>query len=144
MTMKDNFSAMTIILFDPKIEKTVILLVEKLIHRTFDNSNRKEMKKKGVFRKIRTMKYSKLYNMNSNQDDNEIQIVVVLAPLRHDHELLSFLPALLLFLFFFLVFAHFHPPYVLSHHTQPTYCTRHTCALVALDTLSSLVAEPPH
>ena len=32
------------------------------------------------------MEYSKSYNRDSKQDDNEIQSVVVLAPFRHDHK----------------------------------------------------------
>lgn len=93
---------MTSILFNPKIDYTIYLLVEKFIHINVDNSSRNMMKQKGVFRKICTMKSSGLDNRNSCQDDNEILIVVVLAPFRHDHNLLSFLPVLLFFLVFVL------------------------------------------
>ena len=107
---------MTFVLSNPKIETTVVFLVENLIHRNIDNSNRNEMKQKGMFRNIGTIEASELYNRNSDQDDNEIQIAVVLAPFRHDHKLPSFLPALLLFLVFAPSIYHTY-----ALHPEPTY-----------------------
>ena len=45
--MEDNFPPMISIPLNPKIETAVVLLVEKLDHRSFDNSNRKGDEEKG-------------------------------------------------------------------------------------------------